>query len=110
MKDKKNKKPRDVSYSQSYKIIQQHGLETVKALWIEHGMYDTARMLDTTPWIIRHCAKKHNFKRPAEKVPHLVKAVKAGRADASTYKHLDWSNVELTNNNINKNNEDTNHE
>jgi hypothetical protein len=49
MKDKKNKKPRDVSYSQGYKIIQKHGLETVKALWIEHGMYDTARLLDTTP-------------------------------------------------------------
>ena len=49
MKDKKNKKKRDVSYSQSYKIIQQHGYETVKNLWIEHGMYDTARILDTTP-------------------------------------------------------------
>jgi hypothetical protein len=96
------KKTRDVSYSQGYKLIQKHGLETIEALWKEHGMYDTARMLDTTPWIIRHCAKKHNFKRPAEKVPHLVKAVKAGRAEACTYKHLDWSNVDLSNKNNNK--------
>lgn len=43
------KKTRDVSYSQSYKIIQKHGLEKVRNLWIEHGMYDTARLLDTTP-------------------------------------------------------------
>ena len=107
MKDKKNKKPRDVSYSQGYKIIQQHGLETVKALWIEHGMYDTARMLDTTPWIIRHLAKKYNWQRPAEKVPHIVKAVKAGRADAKSYRQLDWSEVDLSNNN-NKNNGDKN--
>ena len=107
MKVKKNKKPRDVSYSQGYKIIQQHGLETVKALWIEHGMYDTARMLDTTPWIIRHCAKKYNWQRPASECPHLVKAVKAGRADAKSYRQLDWSEVDLSNNN-NKNNGDKN--
>ena len=49
MKVKKNKKPRDVSYSQGYKIIQKHGYETVKNLWIEHGMYDSSRLLDTTP-------------------------------------------------------------
>lgn len=102
MKNKKTKKTRDVSYSQGYKLIQKHGLETIETLWKEHGMYDTARMLDTTPWIIRHCAKKHNFKRPAEKVPHLVKAVKAGRAEASTYKHLDWSEIEVPSKNNNK--------
>jgi hypothetical protein len=30
MKKNKNKKPRDVSYSQGYQLIQQHGLETVR--------------------------------------------------------------------------------
>lgn len=105
---KQAKKTRDVSYSQSYKIIQKFGLEKVRNLWVEHGMYDTARLLDTTPWIIRHCAKKHNFKRPAEKVPHLVKAVKTGRAEASTYKHLDWSNVEIPNKNNNNKEEESN--
>ncbi len=32
MKDKKTKKPRDVSYSQGYKLIQKHGYETVKTM------------------------------------------------------------------------------
>ena len=107
MKDKKNKKTRDVSYSQGYKIIQKHGLETVRDLWIERGMYDTALLLDTTPWIIRHLAKKYDWKRPAAECPHLVKGVKAGKIQASSYKNLDWSEVDLSNNN-NKNNGDKN--
>tara|TARA_R100001143_G_scaffold63387_1_gene70093 strand:- start:30203 stop:30394 length:192 start_codon:yes stop_codon:yes gene_type:complete len=32
MTDKKNKKPRDVSYSQGYKLIEKHGYDTVKNL------------------------------------------------------------------------------
>jgi len=59
MEKETTKKPKDVSYSQSYKIIQKHGLETVRELWQKMGMYDTARMLDTTPWVIRHLSHKY---------------------------------------------------
>jgi hypothetical protein len=99
---KKVKQSRDVSYSKSYKLIEKHGIEALEELWKTHGMCESARILETSKWVVRHLAVKYGWKRPAEKVPHLVKAVKAGRADASTYKHLDWSNVDLSNKNNNK--------
>lgn len=102
MKDKKNKKPRDVSYSQGYKIIEKHGYEAVKRLWVETGMYFASRELNCSPYVLRHLSHKFSWKRPASSCPHLVRAVQLGRAEASTYKHLDWSNVEINLNNNKK--------
>ena len=103
----KKKKKRDTSYSKTSKLIKKHGLEKIESLWKEHSMYDTAEILETTPWIIRYVAQKHGFKKSALTCPHLVKGVKAGKIQASSYKNLDWSEVDLSNNN-NKNNGDKN--
>lgn len=103
---KQTKKTRDTSYSKSSKLIAEHGLEKIERLWKIHSMYTSAEILGTTPWIIRYIAQKHGFKKPACTAPLIVKGVKAGKIQASSYKNLDWSDIDLTNTNNNKNKEE----
>lgn len=99
------KKTRDTSYSQSYKVIQRVGLDTIKMIWKEHGMYETGRRLHTSPYVIRYIAQKHGFQRPASKCPAIVKGVLNGNAKAQDYKTLDFSGINLNNKQGDKNDE-----
>jgi len=38
--------------------------------------------------VIRYLANKHNWKRPADKAPIILKGVKAGNVKANYYKNL----------------------
>ena len=92
----KNKKKRDTSFSKSWKLIDTHGLEVIRKLWEEHGIYGAARRLNNaSPYVIRYIVHKNEWIRDASKVPHLVKAVQNGRAKTSDYKTLDFSNVQI---------------
>ena len=91
----KNKKKRDTSFSKTWKVIDKHGLETIKTTWQKHGMYKTAEVLETSPWVIRYIVhREEGWTRDAKKVPHLVKAVQNGHAKATDFKTLDFSNVQ----------------
>lgn len=94
----KNRKPRDTSYSESHRLIEEYGLETIKEIWTECGMYRTAGKLDTSPYVIRYLAHKHEWQRPAEKAPAILKGVRNGKVSADHYKTLDFSNVNLNSN------------
>ena len=90
-----SRQQRDTSYSKKHKLIEKHGLEQIKALWKAHGMYKAAEKLDCSPYVVRDIAQSNNWKRPAENVPHLVKAVRSGKKDPSHYKSLDFTNINL---------------
>jgi len=94
---KKNKKPRDVSYSQGYKLIEEHGMDIVRETWKRVGMYEAGRQLGASPYVLRHLSNKYGWKRPAENCQNIVLGVQRGILDPANYQHLDWSNVEITN-------------
>jgi hypothetical protein len=91
----KNRKPRDTSYSESYRLVEEYGLDQIKEIWTECGMYRTAGKLDTSPYVIRYLAHKHEWRRPAEKAPAILKGVRNGRVSADHYKTLDFSNTNI---------------
>ena len=98
----KTRKPRDVSYSKSWQLIEEYGLSQLRSIWEEKGMYKTAWELRTSPYIIRYIAHKHGWKRPAERAPVILAGVKAGSMPADYYKGLDFSGIETINTNIKK--------
>ena len=51
-------------------------------------MYRCANEFKTSPYVIRYLANKHNWKRPAEKAPILLKGVRAGNVKSNYYKNL----------------------
>ncbi len=55
----KTRKPRDTSYAQSSKLIEQHGLSHIRSIWQEKGMYKTGSELGASPYVIRYLAQKH---------------------------------------------------
>ena len=72
--DKKNthnypatRKPRDISYSKSYKIVEALGEEKLRDLFNEAGQYVVARQLsgilgyDVTPNVAHYCRKRYNL-------------------------------------------------
>lgn len=91
----RSRAPRNTSYSKKHKLIEKHSVEKIKKTWKARGMYKTADKLGCSPYVIRDIAQTKNWKRPAEKVPHLVAAVRSGKKDPSNYKTLDFSNVNL---------------
>lgn len=95
----KTRKARDTSYSQSYKLIDRFGLDHIKEVWTEHGMYRGSYILGTSPYVLRYIAQKNKWKRPATAAPAILEGVKRGNMPASYYKGLDFSGV-----NTNKNN------
>ena len=94
----KNRKPRDTSYAECSKLIEKHGLQTIRKIWIQKGMYKAARYFDTSPYVIRYIAQKNHWKRPAERAPIILKGVLAGTKPASYYKSLDFSKIKNINN------------
>jgi len=92
------RKPRDTSYSETWKVTEQYGLQKIEEVWRENGMYKTAEQLDTSPEVIRHIAKKNNWKRPAEKASAILQGVKNGNLDPHNFTTLDFSNYNLNKN------------
>lgn len=90
-----DKKKRDTSFSKSWQLIESHGMETIKKTWQKHGMYKTAELLETSPWVIHYIVRREGFTRDVKKVPHLLTAVRNGHAKASDYKTLDFTNVQI---------------
>ncbi len=74
--------------SESYRLTTEIGLDKIFKCWYDLGMYRTANIYKTSPWVIRYLANKHNWKRPAEKAPIILKGVKAGNVKANYYKNL----------------------
>jgi predicted AlkP superfamily pyrophosphatase or phosphodiesterase len=70
----KNRKKRNVSYSKSYKLLQEYGEERLKVLFQKHGMYTSSKIIsnelgkDFSPYVIRHCRKRYNLGGINEKV------------------------------------------
>ncbi|MCK9211496.1 MAG: hypothetical protein M0P61_11725 [Ignavibacteriaceae bacterium] len=62
----KNRKPRDVSYSKSYKLVQQIGEEKLRDLFSKAGMYTVSKWLaelgyEATPYVVRHARKRYKL-------------------------------------------------
>ena len=74
--------------SETYRLETEIGLKRLFASWHDKGMYRTAYEFKTSPWVIRYLANKHEWKRPAEKAPIILKGVLAGNAKANYYKNL----------------------
>ena len=74
--------------SETYRLETEIGINKIFECWYELGMYRTAYRFKTSPWIIRYLANKHEWKRPAEKAPIILKGVKAGTVCAEYYKNL----------------------
>ncbi|MCE1187615.1 MAG: hypothetical protein LWX56_00620 [Ignavibacteria bacterium] len=61
------RKPRDVSYSKSYKILQIVGEQELRKLFSRHGMYTAAKILafnigeDISPYVVRHMRKRYEL-------------------------------------------------
>ena len=60
----KNRKPRILTNTQTYRI--QNGPEwtTIKECFIEHGIYKTNERFNLSPGILRYVMKKQGIKRP----------------------------------------------
>ena len=95
MEKTKNKK---VTNSQGYKLIEKHGLETVRKSWEKFGMYEAGRQLGASPYVLRHLSHKYGWKRPAENCQNILLGVQRGVLDPANFQHLDWSNVEINSN------------
>ena len=68
-----NRKPRDVSYSKSYKLLQQVGEERLRKLFSKDGMYTVAKILsnelgqDISAYVARHCRTRYKLGGNIEK-------------------------------------------
>ena len=98
----KNRKPRDTSYAECSKLIEKHGLQAIRKIWTQKGMYQAAGELGASPYVIRYLAHKYGWTRPAERAPIILKGVKAGNVPASYYKGLDFSGIDNRNTNSKK--------
>jgi hypothetical protein len=78
--------------SDKAQLIRTHGLEYLKTVWVENGMYKAAQILETSPSVIRYIALVNGWKRPLPK--HLEIAFKRGN----------WNNL-VTNFKPTKNND-----
>lgn len=100
----KQKTTRDTSFSKSWQLIDKYGLDTIRELWEAHGIYQAGKRLNNaSPYVIRYIVHKNEWTRDASNanVQHIVKAVQNGRAKASDYKSLDFSNVQINFKSIN---------
>ena len=56
-----------MSYSKSYKLLQEVGEEKLRDLFQKHGMYKSAKILseqlghDISPYVVRHTWKRYNL-------------------------------------------------
>jgi len=93
----KTRKPRDTSYSTTYKILAAIGKDKLYEIWEENGHIKTSfiisDMLDglyVTPMIIHYIAqRKFGWQRiVTDKNLSIYKAVLAGTVDPSRYKTI----------------------
>lgn len=62
-----NRKPRDVSYSKSYKILKTVGELELRKLFSRYGMYTAAKILafnigeDVSPYVVKHMRKRYEL-------------------------------------------------
>ena len=74
--------------TETYRLETEIGINKIFECWYEVGMYRTAYRYRTSPYVIRYLANKHEWKRPAEKAPIILKGVKAGNVKSTYYKNL----------------------
>ena len=74
--------------TETKRIEQKYGKNTIKHHWYKGGMYAAAERLQTSPFVIRYIANKNNWQRPIDLVPHLKKAVQSGNVPNGFYKNL----------------------
>ena len=74
--------------SETYRLETEIGIKEIFECWYNVGMYRTANQFKTSPWVIRYLANKHNWRRPAEKAPIILKGVLAGTVESKYYKNL----------------------
>jgi len=73
----KNRKPRILTNTQTYRIEHGHEWATIKDYFIENGIYKTSERFDISPGILRYVVKKQGVKRPLPL--HLEIAYQAGK-------------------------------
>jgi hypothetical protein len=93
----KTRKPRDTSYSTTYKILAAIGKDKLFAIWQINGHIKTAAILEdmldgifVSPMVIQYIAqRKFGWKRiVTDKNLSIYKAVLAGTVDPSRYKTI----------------------
>ena len=68
-----NRKPREVSYSKSYKLLQAVGEEKLRQLFSMAGMYTVAKILsnelgqDISAYVVKHCRSRYRLGGKNEK-------------------------------------------
>lgn len=67
-----NRKPREVSYSKSYKLLQAVGEEKLRHLFSKAGMYTVSKWLgelghEASPYVVRHCRSRYKLGGANEK-------------------------------------------
>ena len=60
----KNRKPRFLTNTQTYRIQNGPEWNTIKDCFIENGIYKTGERFDISPGILRYVMKKQGVKRP----------------------------------------------
>ncbi len=92
IRDNKDIKTRNNTMTQ--KLIKNIGLEEVKKIWIQFGMYKGAEELgklmnDYVSFsTLRYMSKKFDWKRPVNPKSAIYVGVKRGTVPSSYYKHL----------------------
>ena len=79
------------------RVLEKHGEEHIKKLWQQYGYQKTADHLNTTKSVIRSIVKKMDWKRPAIHAPNILKGVINGQISADDYPHLDFENIQNSN-------------
>ena len=72
----KNRKPRKLTNTQTYRIQNGPEWNTIKGYFIENGIYKTGERFDISPGILRYVMKKQGIRRPLPL--HLEIAYQAG--------------------------------
>ena len=89
------RKPRDTSYSMTYKLIDEFGEEKLRKIWAANGMYASAKILSDelgkyiSPATMRYLSYKFNWVREVSDYDlPFVKGVIAGKVPAMYYRHV----------------------
>ena len=79
--------------SQKRMLMAKYSLEYIQDIWIEHGMYKGAELLnDANPFVLFHLAREYKWKRPIPE--HLYKAYLNGDWKISERHYIDMKGGE----------------
>ena len=91
----KHRKPRDTSYSMTYKLVRHYGEKKLYDVWSKMGMYKSAEWLSkdygywVTPNVVRYLSYKFNWVREVSDASlPFVKGVLLGNTPEGYYKHV----------------------